>query len=145
MRIRQAVSSDADAIARLTTELGYPADPEQILSRLEMLLRSDLYFIAVAEDASGAVGWVAAEQRLLLESGERAEIVGLVVSAGNRRAGIGTALVQAAEAWARSRGFAAINVRSNVLRDAAHEFYERLGYTRIKTQHAYRKTLGGDE
>ena len=103
-----------------------------------------MYFIAVAEDASVIVGWVAAEQRLVLESGERAEIVGLVVSAGNRRAGIGTTLVQAAEAWARSRGFADISVRSNVLRDAAHEFYERLGYTRIKTQHAYRKTLKAD-
>jgi hypothetical protein len=29
-----------------------------------------------------------------------------------------------------------------VTREESHPFYERLGYTRVKTQHAYRKRLG---
>jgi hypothetical protein len=33
-------------------------------------------------------------------------------------------------------------VRSNVTRTESHPFYERLGYARVKTQHAYRKRLG---
>jgi hypothetical protein len=32
-------------------------------------------------------------------------------------------------------------VRSNVLRHAAHPFYEGLGYVRQKSQHVYRKHL----
>lgn len=96
----------------------------------------------VAEQSSGIVGWVAAERRLLLESGERAEIVGLIVGAGSRRNGIGRALVQAAEEWAVERRLDLIAVRSSVTRVESHPFYERLGYIRSKTQHAYLKRLG---
>jgi hypothetical protein len=32
-------------------------------------------------------------------------------------------------------------VRSNVVRAESHQFYERLGYARVKTQHAYRKRI----
>jgi predicted N-acetyltransferase YhbS len=35
-----------------------------------------------------------------------------------------------------------MTVRSNVVRSGSHPFYERLGYARSKTQHAYRKALG---
>jgi hypothetical protein len=34
-----------------------------------------------------------------------------------------------------------MTVRSNVVRAESHPFYERLGYVRSKTQHAYRKHL----
>src|SRR5262245_31401516 len=103
---------DASAIAQLTTELGYPTTSEQATTRLAFLLPRDSHFVAVAEVSSGVVGWVAAERRLLLESGERAEIVGLVVSARSRRTGVGAALVRAAEDWARSQGLGVLGVRS---------------------------------
>ena len=41
----------------------------------------------------------------------------------------------------RRRGLGVIAVRSNVARTESHPFYERLGYVRTKTQHAYRKHL----
>jgi GNAT superfamily N-acetyltransferase len=107
-----------------------------------VLLRAGTHFIAVAEQSSAIVGWVAAERRMLLESGERAEIVGLIVGAAARRSGIGGALVQAAEDWATERQLHVISVRSNVARIESHPFYERLGYIRSKTQHAYSKRLG---
>ena len=141
MIIRPALATDADAIAALTTELGYPASRDQIFARLKALTQRDSYYVAVAEVSSVVVGWVAAERRLLLESGERAELVGLVVGAHARRAGIGKALVSAAEQWAAGQGLQAIGVRSNVLRPEAHPFYESLGYVRAKTQHAYSKKL----
>jgi hypothetical protein len=50
-------------------------------------------------------------------------------------------LVERGEAWARQRGLAAIGVRSNIIRERAHIFYERLGYTVTKTQKVFRKTL----
>ncbi len=141
MVIRPARVADAASIARLATELGYPTSHEQATSRLEVLTRSDSHFIVVAERSSRVVGWVAAERRVLLESGERAEIVGLVVEPESRRSGVGAALVRAAETWAIARGLSAIGVRSNVVRTSAHPFYEKLGYVRTKTQHAYSKDL----
>ena len=141
MDIRPALVADAVSIARLATELGYPTSREQATSRLEVLASRDSHFIAVAELSSRVVGWVAAERRVLLESGERAEIVGLVVEPESRRSGVGAALVRAAETWAIAQGLSAIGVRSNVVRTAAHPFYEKLGYVRTKTQHAYSKDL----
>jgi hypothetical protein len=34
-----------------------------------------------------------------------------------------------------------MSVRSNVIRDRAHKFYERQGYEHYKTQKAFRKPL----
>jgi GNAT superfamily N-acetyltransferase len=77
----------------------------------------------------------------MIESGERVEIVGLVVDAQARRGGIGRAMIAAAEAWTRARGLDALYLRSNVLRPEAHPFYEGLGFLRTKTQHAYLKRV----
>jgi hypothetical protein len=43
--------------------------------------------------------------------------------------------------WVIAQGLDTIVVRSNVARAESHPFYERLGYTRTKTQHAYVKML----
>jgi GNAT superfamily N-acetyltransferase len=50
-------------------------------------------------------------------------------------------LVERGEQWARERGLAVIGVRSNVIRERAHVFYVRLGYTVTKSQKVFRKTL----
>jgi GNAT superfamily N-acetyltransferase len=86
-------------------------------------------------------GWIAAERRLSLEAGERVEITGLVVDGSIRRGGVGRALVAAAEAWASEQGLDVVVVRSNVLRQASHPFYEGLGYVRQKSQHVYARHL----
>lgn len=86
-------------------------------------------------------GWIAAERRLLLEYGERAEIVGLVVGEETRRNGVGRALVSEVERWAAAQGLAVVTVRSNVVRVESHPFYESLGYARGKTQHVYAKRV----
>jgi predicted N-acetyltransferase YhbS len=139
--IRPARLDDAAEIATLSTELGYPTSEGAMKRRMEKLLQSNSYFLAVAENGSRVIGWVAAEKRLLLESGERAEIVGLIVTTSARRRGTGLALVKAAEEWAVEQGMPSISVRSNVARVESHPFYERLGYVRTKTQHAYAKQL----
>jgi hypothetical protein len=80
VRIRPATAADAPEIARLTTELGYSSSGDEIRARLTELLGAPTHFIAVAEGETSLTGWVAVERRLLLESGERAEIAGLLVS-----------------------------------------------------------------
>lgn len=140
--IRDAELKDSDEIARLCIELGYPVSPVEIATRISALRESDSHYIAVAcGPQSRLFGWVAAEHRLLLESGERVEIVGLVIDRSFRRKGVGKALVSAAECWTAARGLAKIFVRSNIVRSGAHHFYEGIGYERTKTQHAYTKTV----
>ena len=78
---------------------------------------------------------------MALESGRRAEIVGLVVAGAGRRRGVGRALVQAAEAWAAKGGIERLIVRSNITRAESHAFYPALGFSRGKTQAVYQKAL----
>jgi GNAT superfamily N-acetyltransferase len=63
------------------------------------------------------------------------------VDPDHRGRGVGRRLVTAVEQWAMTRGLEQMAVRSNIRRAESHPFYERLGYLRTKTQHAYRKRL----
>lgn len=140
--IRPAVIDDSKRIAELSGVLGYPVTQEAVEQRLGRLLNQPSQLVLVAELAPGlVVGWLHAAEQELLESGQRCEILGLVVEASRRRTGAGKKLVEAAERWARGRGLDQMTVRSNVARTESHPFYERLGYVRNKTQHAYGKRL----
>jgi GNAT superfamily N-acetyltransferase len=141
-RLRNARLDDAAQIARLASELGYPTTALEIAVRLALMLPLSHHHVVVAQGDDGLLGWIAVERRLTLESGERIEIVGLVVSAVAKRSGVGRALVANAEHWALAQGFDSIAVRSNVARAESHPFYEGLGYVRRKTQHVYSKPLG---
>ncbi|HEX2083533.1 MAG TPA: GNAT family N-acetyltransferase [Xanthomonadaceae bacterium] len=140
--IRDATVDDAPEIARLSAQLGYPAEAAVFAERLRRLLPLPTHAVLVCEHEGGGLdGFVGLEHRLMIEAGERVEIVGLVVDARARRGGVGRALIAAAEAWTRARGLDALFLRSNVLRPEAHPFYESLGFLRTKTQHAYLKRV----
>jgi ribosomal protein S18 acetylase RimI-like enzyme len=139
--VRRATTEDAARIAKLSETLGYPIDTSDLVSRLERLLIRREDTVLVAESESGVIGWVHAAEQELLESGRRCEILGLVVDPAYRRRGVGRRLVDAVEQWAMSRALDQVSVRSNVTRLESHSFYQRLGYGRAKTQHAYRKRL----
>ncbi len=142
VKIRKAQRSDAGRIAQLSGELGYPATPAQIEARLRQLKPASKHAVFVAECFDvGLVGWLHVSVSHLLESDIRAEVNGLIVADGQRSAGAGAKLLEAAEEWARTRGCRGMNVRSNVVRERAHGFYERNGYEHYKTQKAFRKTL----
>lgn len=141
MNIRIATQKDSGHIAELSGQLGYPVEPKEIYERLFELLQSPNHKIFVAEESGVLFGWVACEKRLLLESGFIYEIVGLIVDKNARRKNVGRQLVEAAEQWAVSLSADVIRVRSNILREESHPFYEAIGFTKGKTQHAYFKTL----
>jgi GNAT superfamily N-acetyltransferase len=141
--VRRAGMPDAAPLAALSAELGYPASVEALSERLGCLADRDGEIVLVAELLGGdVVGWVHGSEQLLLESGRRCELLGLVVDPRARGRGVGRRLVTAVEAWATERGLEQMAVRSNVARMESHPFYERLGYRRVKTQHAYRKRIG---
>lgn len=140
--LRSAELSDAGEISRLSAQLGYPAPVDAFQARMRKLLASPKHAVFVAEADDGRLaGFIAVEQRLIIEYGERAEIAALVVDAEIRRGGVGRTLVAAAERWAAELGMQDLVVRSNAARSESHPFYESLGYERTKTQHVYRKPL----
>lgn len=140
MKIRKATAADAPALAQLSGQLGYPVEPVTMAKRLERILPRDDHVVFLAETAD-VVGWTHAGQQEILEVGTLCEIWGLVVADGQRGKGVGRHLIEAVEDWARRRGLAEVCVRSNVIRPESHPFYERIGFARYKTQHAYRKRL----
>jgi GNAT superfamily N-acetyltransferase len=142
MTIRTANLTDADQLAALSETLGYPVEPEVIRRRLERLLPKPDHAVFVAEASPSLVaGWIHAAEHDILEVGCFCEILGLVVAADRRGEGVGRRLVEQVERWASERGLKQVSVRSNVTRLESHPFYERSGYVRVKTQHAYRKAL----
>ena len=142
VQVRRAAAADAARIGELSGVLGYPVEERTMTERLAHLLARDDNAVFVAVDGDAMVGWIHGAEHELLEVGRLCEILGLVVDPSARRSGAGRALVGAIEQFAASRGLRQVSVRSNVVRVESHPFYERLGYTRVKTQHSYRKTLG---
>ena len=142
LKIRRARTSDAPQVAELSGQLGYPTTAAEIVKRMRKLKPASQNAMFVAESPSaGVVGWTHVSVTHLIEVGTRAELNGLVVGEGQRSLGAGARLLEAAEDWARKQDCPSMSVRSNVIRDRAHKFYERLGYEHYKTQKAFRKAL----
>lgn len=141
--IRRAVASDASELARLTTQLGYPASEEAIRTRLMRMIDSPDDCVLVAEDSNGKLaGWIHGFLSQLLESDYRVEIGGLLVDETRRRNGIGRQLVKAVDDWAVERGVAELSVRCREERAESHKFYESLLFRHTKTQRVFRKRIG---
>ena len=142
LKIRRARSADAPQLALLSGQLGYPATAAQMRKRFRGIQPASQHVVFVAESASaGLIGWIHVSRQPLLEVEIRAEVNGLVVAEGQRSLGAGAKLLAAAEDWARKHGCKGMSVRSNVVRERAHQFYERNGYEHYKTQKSFRKPL----
>jgi len=139
--IRSAKPEDAVRLAELATQLGYPSSREQVERRLAEVLPNADHAVLVAVENGRVIGWGHAYVCRLVESERSAELGGLVVDEEERGSGAGRLLMEHLEAWARTKGCRAVTLRSNILRKDAHAFYHKLGYTQIKTQHAFRKSL----
>jgi ribosomal protein S18 acetylase RimI-like enzyme len=142
VRIRPGRLEDAQAIANLATQLGYPSTSDQIAARLRGILFHPDQALFVAElPGTAACGFIHLLAGMSVESGPRVEILALVTDEHLRSRGIGRRLVAEAERWAQARGFAVICVRSQLKRADAHRFYEGLGFQCVKTQKYFRKSL----
>lgn len=139
--LRSATVADADSIARLAAQLGYPDDSGTIAARLDRILAAPDHLTVVAECRGEIAGWLHALVIEPIETPRRVQILGLVTDDAFRRQGIGRSLVERAERWALDLGVDLIGVSSNVSREESHPFYRELGYKVVKTQAAYRKSL----
>jgi GNAT superfamily N-acetyltransferase len=138
--VREALVSDAQRIASLAGQLGYDVPAAHVERQLRKLADERTVLVAIVPRV-GVVGWIGVALRESITEIGGANIEGLVVEDEYRGNGIGQLLVGAAEAWARRHGCTSMRLLSNIVRERAHEFYRRLGYDVLKTQHAFKKSL----
>ncbi len=130
IEVREASGEDAEALARLCTQLGYPAESKDMPERLKKLAADANARALVAVDSGTVVGLATIHLRdTINHSTPIAQLTLLVVDARVRSQGVGRALVEDAERWARARGARRMVVTTALDRTGAHVFYERIGYT----------------
>lgn len=139
--IRHARMSDADAIARLVTELGYRTAADQMQARLQSILSKPEYSTLVALVSERVAGFIGTMVRPSYEAdGLYGQIMTLVVSRDHRRRGVGRMLVHTIESMLLRRGVSVLVVNTANHRADAHAFYEHQGFS--FTGRRYRKLLG---
>ena len=141
MRIREAREADAGAMAELCGQLGYASTQSEVLGRMRAIATRSDHAVLVVEENDAVRGWIHVFGAHHIESDACADIGGLVVAEGGRSRGLGAALLAAAEAWAGMRGYRRMRVRSNIVRERAHRFYERYGYAHTKQSFVFTKAL----
>jgi GNAT superfamily N-acetyltransferase len=127
IQIRRASAADADTIWPLTREFAtsFTPDHETFDAAFAALVARDDAFLAVGTTASGAIGYVlAVAHPTLFANAPVVWVEELMVSEVERRSGIGRALMDAVETWARDRGAAYVSLATR----RASEFYLALGY-----------------
>lgn len=141
VRIRPASPSDREFVISLMprlVEFGPPAwrDPAQMTAHDTRVITESLLdpksgaAVLIAEDSDGTpLGFIhlhAATEHYIHE--EHGHVEDIIVAPAGEGRGVGRALLEKAEEWARSRGYRwlTLNVFAENLR--AREVYKRLGY-----------------
>jgi GNAT superfamily N-acetyltransferase len=125
---------DAEAVASLTTQLGYRRTAHRIAEWIAFLKSGDheqAAFVACLDDQ--VIGWIEVSIERRLQSAPFGLIGGLVISERVRGRGIGRQLCQRAEQWTWDHGLDTLRVTSRSTRADAHRFYLRDGYREVKT------------
>ena len=128
IQVRAATAADADAIATLFTDEGYPAGPSDIRDRLAAFTTSESR-VLVADLDGEILGFVAFHAVARFEHSDRiVRIMALVVAPDARERGVGHLLMSEAEQASREVEAGFIEVTAGHHRPEARHLYESLGY-----------------
>jgi GNAT superfamily N-acetyltransferase len=126
--LRAATSDDAERIAAMFTDEGYPAGPTDIVDRLARFDGPGAR-VTVAEVGGEVLGFIAVHALPRFEHDDRfVRILALVVDAGVRERGVGRLLMEEAERFGREVGAAFVELTAGHHRPDARHLYESLGY-----------------
>jgi ribosomal protein S18 acetylase RimI-like enzyme len=126
--LRLATIADAQRIAALFTEEGYPAGASAVETRLARFDGPDSSVI-VADHDGEILGFIAVHVVPRFEHDDSfVRIVALVVDAAVRDRGIGRVLLAEAERIGRERSAAFVELTAGHHRPAARHLYDSLGY-----------------
>lgn len=131
MEIRPAVAADAEVVAPLLTELGYPVEPEKVRVRLDRLAADgDRAGVLVAEVDGAPVALIAYQLIHHLERmAPTCRITTLVTDPRHRRRGAAGQLLAAVASLARKRGCERLEVTTRPEREDALAFYLEAGFS----------------
>ena len=139
IEIREAQAGDAPRLKQLINDLGHPIEEADIVRNLETLTTTDLLPL-VAVEGGGIIGLCGLAATVTVHRDAPVGRVSImVVDEAHRSRGIGALLVAEAEKRLAERGCVILEVTSNIKRDRAHNFYEKLGYER--TSYRFMKRL----
>lgn len=139
--IRQAKKEDYSEITNLTNELGYPSSEEKVQEILDMVLTHNDHQLFVAEVDGVLVAYIHLVCTIRISSEPFVEIVAFVVHSNYRKMGIGKSLIKETENWAAEKGYRFIRIRSNIIRQEAHKFFNQRGFNNLKTQEVFLKEI----
>ncbi|MER7501515.1 GNAT family N-acetyltransferase [Nonomuraea pusilla] len=125
--IRRAEKGDADDVFALAREFGLTFRPEREAfdAALPQLLQNDDALLLAAVVGGRVTGYLLGFTHLtLFANGPVAWVEEAMVRTGARRQGIGRALLEEFEQWARARGARYVGMATR----RAPEFYHALGY-----------------
>ena len=138
LSVRAARLADSGAIAALVGALSFPASPAEVEKRLAALNRlKETPLVAEQGEVIGVLAWHVTP--VLHRPKPVGRITMMIVAEGERRRGVGRALVDSACERLRAKGCGLIEVTSNVDLSGAHGFYRRLGFER--TSYRFAKEL----
>lgn len=128
LTIRPAEVGDAEAIAALFTDEGYPAGPSDIVERMKRFA-SEHSRVVIAEHEGIVLGFIALHALPRFEHDDRIlRVLALVVDAGARDRGVGHRLMTEAERIAGELGAAFVEVTAGHHRPEAYRLYKSMGY-----------------
>ncbi|HEY8870143.1 MAG TPA: GNAT family N-acetyltransferase [Candidatus Limnocylindrales bacterium] len=128
VQLRPASPSDAETIAALLTDEGYPAGPSDILKRLDWFSGNDAR-VVVADLGGEILGFIALYALPRFEHGDRiVRILALVVDPTVRERGVGHLLMDEADRFGREQAAAFVEVTAGHHRPEARHLFEDVGY-----------------
>ena len=139
MLIREPHREDLEAIRELSVQLGYDCSLTDLANRFEAIQEAPGDQLYVPEDASRVCGYIHLQVYRSLYSDCLLNIMGIVVDENCRGRGIGTALLEKAEEYARSQGATGIRALSGSHREKAHRFYIRNSFKYINEKKLFLK------
>lgn len=127
--VRHATDADAQDIARLIGQLGYPFDASDAPRRLAKMATGGRAVVLLAEQNGHVVGLITSHLLSVINREyDVAWLTTLVIEKTVRGSGVGRTLVQAVEQFAREAGCERLTVTTHLHRADAHAFYEKLGF-----------------
>jgi ribosomal protein S18 acetylase RimI-like enzyme len=129
--VRAAEATDVEALADLMTQLGYPTRTSEMQMRMEAIRADKNYATFVAVSKGKVCGMIGTLTCYTYEhNSPSARILALIVAEKTRGRGVGQALIAAAERDLAQRNITRVGVNTRFERKEAHEFYEKVGYTK---------------
>ena len=139
LRTRHPPELFLQQLVELFNSAGVDINLEEIHLRIDNLPREDRLILAV--DGENLYGYAHLRIAHDLVAAETAVVVSVLVREDQRRQGIGSRLLSAAETWARQSGRSRLLLRTDVIRTDAHAFFVAQGYGESSTKLEFIRNL----